>query len=670
MLAGFPVLAQVGAFPPTGPVQEESRPPVEAEPAPVAAPPPAEPASPFGPSPGVLPGIFGGRPEPGGGPAEPASPFGISPDVFPGILGGRPDRRPQGQPAIPSETGEPDTFAAPGGGRLEAAPAPEVAPPFEPEPGFAGAPDLTSPNFLTPPFGFGNPALSPLLGPNPASAAAPTEPPSTTALAPVRPGALPIQANDLRAPPILIQPSVSVFGGYTDNPNGTPNNFSDVFGQFRGGAAVSVDTVRLQGQLNGSVDYLKYARSTDQDRVFGNLLAYGLGTVVMDHLFIDGRAAITDTSRTGGFAFAGPTLIPASQAQQVITTSVTPIARQSFGGYVDSELRYNFSSTQSTSGSFFGGSSVSPLIAPNLQNATQNAGTATFSTGRLFTVFGSKLTLDARKIDSDSLSQSTQLRAFDDLSYQFNPKFSGLARIGYEDLDYPLQPSASFNGPSWYVGGRYTPFGSSYLLLTYGRQQGLLGFNGALQYEITPRTVAFASYQKNRISQQQQNFNNLNSSGVDAYGNVVDQSTGLPISLANTAFGNSNAVSEYQTAQAGVQTRLERDSVSLFGFLAKRTPLVAPVFISTGLAVSDTSGGVNLVWSRSLTPRLNSSAALGVARQTSDDQNTLTASLSLQYIVAERLNAILNYQFINVDSSAVGNSYHRNQVQIGLTRSF
>ena len=196
------------------------------------------------------------------------------------------------------------------------------------------------------------------------------------------------------------------------------------------------------------------------------------------------------------------------------------------------------------------------------------------------------MTLDARKIDFEFAFPIDAVRAFDDLSYQFNQKFAGLGRIGYENLDYPLQPSASFNGPSWYIGGRYTPFGSSYLLLTFGRQEGLLGFNGALQYEITPRTVAFASFQKNRVSQQQQIFNNLNASGVDAYGNVVNQSTGLPISLVNTAFGNSNAVSEYETAQAGLQTRFERDSLSLYGFVAKRSPLVAPVFVSAGLAAS------------------------------------------------------------------------------------
>ena len=172
----------------------------------------------------------------------------------------------KGSPLFLLRPASPSASATPAGGQLQAAPAPEAAPPIGPGPGFAAGPDLTSPSFLTPPYGFGNPALSPLLPPNPAPGAAPTEPPSTTTLAPVRPGALPVQAYDLRAPAILIQPSVSVFGGYTDNPRGTPNNFSDAFGQFGGAAAVSVDTVRLQGQLNGSLDYLKYARATDQDR--------------------------------------------------------------------------------------------------------------------------------------------------------------------------------------------------------------------------------------------------------------------------------------------------------------------------------------------------------------------------------------------------------------------
>src|SRR3954451_12318905 len=101
VLAGFPVLAQVGAFPPTEPAQQERLPTAEPEPT-QAAPPspptggPSIPASPFGLSPETFPGVVSGRPPPTGAP-----PFGLSPDIFPGILGGRPDRRTPEQPAIP-----------------------------------------------------------------------------------------------------------------------------------------------------------------------------------------------------------------------------------------------------------------------------------------------------------------------------------------------------------------------------------------------------------------------------------------------------------------------------------------------------------------------------------------------------------------------------------------
>ena len=673
VLAGFPVLAQVGAFPPSEPAQEEGAPPAETEAAPATGLPPsttpAEPASPFGLSPNTFPGILGGPPPPGGAPAEPASPFGLSPDIFPGILGGRPDRRTSEQPGIPSETGEPNLSTAPAGDQLETAPRPEAAAPIEPQPGFAATPALAPPAFLTPPFGFGNAAGVPqLLPPNPAPPATLQTPVSTTRLGPLRPGALPVQAYDPRAPAILIQPSATVRAGYTDNPRDTPTGMSDALAWLSGRTAISVDTVRLQGQLNGGLDYLKYARATEQDRLNANLLGYGLGTVVQDHIFIDGRAAITQTSRTGGLGFAEPGLIRNSDQTQLITASVTPIARQSFGGYVDSELRYNHSVSLFQQGSLLGNSNAPS--SSNLNDASSNGVTATLATGRLFTYYGSRLTLNARKIDSDSAARSTQYRAFDGVDYQFNQKFGGLARLGYENLDYPLQPGASFEGLIWSLGGRYTPFPGSYLIVNYGRQEGLLGFSGALRYEITPLTVALASYSRNRGSQQEQIFNNLNSSGADASGNVVNQATGLPSALVNPQLAlSTNAVFEFDTARAGLQTRLDRNTFGLFAFYEKQSPLGEPA-AGVAAAGGDTGTGVNFNWSRSLTPDLTSHAAIGYATATFGNQKTLTASLSMTYILGEKLTAILNYRFINVDSSAAGNSYQRNQVDIGLTRSF
>jgi len=118
--------------------------------------------------------------------------------------------------------------------------------------------------------------------------------------------------------------------------------------------------------------------------------------------------------------------------------------------------------------------------------------------------------------------------------------------------------------------------------------------------------------------------------------------------------------------------QLDRNVFGLFSFLEKRTELGTPAgtAANSGDTGNDTSGGINLTWSRSLTPRLSSNATVGYARDISSSQKTLTAGLSMAYLLGEKLTASFNYQFIDVDSTTVGGTYRRNQVEIGLTRSF
>ena len=152
-----------------------------------------------------------------------------------------------------------------------------------------------------------------------------------------------------------------------------------------------------------------------------------------------------------------------------------------------------------------------------------------------------------------------------------------------------------FEGLIWSLGGHYTPFPGSYLIVNYGRQEGLLGFPGALRYEITPLTVALASYSRNRGSQQEQIFNNLNSSGADAWGNVVKvkKSRRPACRPGEPAIGVVNECSfQFDTARGGLQTRLDGNTFGLYHLCTKRRRWVAALCASPPRG-GDTGTGVD-----------------------------------------------------------------------------
>jgi uncharacterized protein (PEP-CTERM system associated) len=493
----------------------------------------------------------------------------------------------------------------------------------------------------------------------------------------IRPAAIPIQANDLRAPAVIITPSIGLSEAYTDNPRNTPQTLSDAITKLNGATAISFDTVRLQGQLNGSFNDQKYARATDQDTISADLLGFGLATVVRDHVFIDGRAELTPVSGTGGFGFASSNLIPPSQQTQAFLFSISPIIRESIGSLLDAEFRYNYSLNMFQNGGLFGTSSPAPgaSVLTSGSNSSQNEATLTFATGSRFAVLGSKLTLDALQVSAQSAaSQSTQIRGYDDLQYQVNSQVAATARFGYEDIQYPNQSTASVHGAIYKIGGRYTPFPDSYLHIDYGRQDGINGVNGDLRYQVTAATALTASLTHNLQTSQQQLATNLNNAELNANGVLVNRLTGVPIILANlevpfltnVAFRNDNAT-------MGVQTSLGRDTYGLIAFLTRRSSTGAPT-ATTGVAGissgNDTAFGANVTWNRSLRADLTSSAALGYAIEEIGHTNTLTADWLLTYIVSERLTASLHYQLINVSTHLANSGYYRNQIEIGVKRTF
>ena len=128
-----------------------------------------------------------------------------------------------------------------------------------------------------------------------------------------------------------------------------------------------------------------------------------------------------------------------------------------------------------------------------------------------------------------------------------------------------------------------------------------------------------------------------------------------------------------EIAILGAQTVIRRDTFGLYAFLNQRTP-TGPLAGATGavgtLPASDTSLGANLNWTRSLRADLTSSAALGFTTEDLGHRKTITADWLLSYTLSAHLTASLHYQFINANSNLANSTYHRNQIEIGVTRYF
>jgi uncharacterized protein (PEP-CTERM system associated) len=551
-------------------------------------------------------------------------------------------------------------------------------------PGGGGA--TPTPPILAPPtlfpggLGLGLGAIpAPIPGAAPAGALAP---PPAVGLAALAPGAAPIQAGNLRAPPLLISNSVGLSLGLNDNPEGTSSSRADTYAHLQTGTNISVDSVRFQGQLSSGLDLLKYARTTDQDTFNQSLLGFGLATVVQDHLFIDMRATNTQVSRLGGTAFVNPTLIPASQATQALAITVSPLLRQSFDDILDAELRYSFGTTNFSNGNAFGlfgnqNNSVQSSAVPSttLSNTTQSDATLTLATGSRFSTFGSKFTLDVIKESAaSSTAQTTQVQAIDVVQYQINPQFSLLGSFGYEDFNAQSQRGSLTRGAVYSFGGRYAS-SNGYVTITYGRQFGSNDVNGSGRYQITEATGVFASLDHNLTTAQQQLLTNLNSATLNANGTLINQNTLLPIALVNPAFPVvANNVFLSELFQAGVDTTLDRNSFRLVAFITNLTsalPAQANLSATAAqLSGNDTTRGVNFTWSRSLTPDLTSYASLGYTTDIAVHNKTLTADLGLNYTISGTLAAHLHYSFLNQKTDVAGAAFKRNLIEVGLNKTF
>jgi hypothetical protein len=527
------------------------------------------------------------------------------------------------------------------------------APTVQPAPG-GGGPDILP---LVPGggFGFPNPLNPPGAIGNAAPAVAAAAPTSALGLAPLGFGVVPLQANDPTAPAYLIRPYASVSETFTDNVHAVSSPRDPAaYTNLAPGVSISADTPRLQAVLTGNLNTALYLpSSTGLNQVYGSLYANGFGTIVPDALFVNLNSIVTQSTTLPGFGFQNLSRLPTNQQTQVYSNTVSPFFRHSFDGVVDTQLAYTFSSTN------YGGSTTavtSPLGTPTtLASSTFNEGTFIAATGQDFSRTLSRLTLDASNYNTSTTNQNSQYSAFNDLEYRITPQIAALARVGYQSIQYPFAPAATFVGPTWLIGGAIGTYalgrygsGPGYFALQYGRQQGVYGFTGSAQYNITPTMLFTANLVQGVSGQSQYLASTIATSTLDPYGSIVDAYTGLPTSFYSPGLGLTNNVYRQHLLNFGVTETIQRDHYSLYGSYSNYQSLT-PGTTSTPTK----SVGVNLSWSRDIRPDLSGYASLGYYNSSNvittttgtpiGTQNNITGSLGVNYSFARNLTGSILY---------------------------
>jgi hypothetical protein len=536
--------------------------------------------------------------------------------------------------------------AGAGGTTAPAAPASSQPQPAMP----GGGPDILP---LVPGggFGFANPLTPPNAVNNAIPPRAPAVPANPLGLAPLGIGVVPLQEFDPNAPALLIRPYAAISETLTDNVHNVHSPRDPAaYTNLAPGLSISADTPRLQAVLTGNLNSYIYIPTSNLNQVFGSLYANGFGTVVPDALFVDFNSLVTQSTTLPGFGFQNLSQLPTNQQTQVYSTTISPFLRKSFDGLVDSELRYTFGSTN------FGGNTTvatGPLLTPtSLASGILNEGTFTASTGQDFRRTLSRLTIDASDFNSSSTSQNSQFSAFNDLEYRITPQAAALARIGYQNIDYPLVPAASFVGPTWLIGGRIGSYGPqpAYFALEYGRQQGVYGFTGSAQYNITPTMVFTASLVQGISSPAQYIQNTLATSTLDPFGSIVDEYSGLPAAFYSPGLGLTNNVYRQHLLNFGVSEAIGLNRYLLYGSLASQQALTPPT-----TTVPTKTYGANFAWYRDIRPDLNDYASVSYTNSSNvitttngtsiGSQNNVTATVGVNYLLSPGLTGSILYNF-------------------------
>jgi uncharacterized protein (PEP-CTERM system associated) len=490
-----------------------------------------------------------------------------------------------------------------------------------------------------------------------------------------------------------ILPRVDVSEAFNDNIFQTSNRrSSDFITYITPAVSIAGNLPYLQTQIYYAPTGIIYASHGGQDMVAQNLNGSATATIVPDAFYVNlrGYAAVQPTfgglpNANGGFGLQpgngiGQNTSPfltRNNATQAETFSIAPYVVHRFGtfGTVKAGYSYSYSSYSS-----LGGFTAFPLSASgtNVSLNTQSE-VLQFTSGEDFGRFRELILATGTQFSGSGVTSGAyQYILTNQLGYAITHDITVFGEIGVEDIHFSGTPVTNIQDAVWAVGAQWTPNPDSSITVGYGHKYGTdsVLFNGS--YAPTARTRIYGQYQTGLGTDLTQLQSYALNSGVDSFGNSIDETTGAPIGLGNGALGVSGNNNLYQTKTltGGATLSLDRDQITLQVSWQDRQ-IVAT---TNRFGASSSSGFSGLVgWQHQLNPDTFGSVYLSYGRQNGNQffaglgnevEDTYAAQAAIRHNFTETLSGIAQYTFTDRVANIPGLSFTQNVFLLGLSKQF
>ena len=452
-----------------------------------------------------------------------------------------------------------------------------------------------------------------------------------------------------------VAPRIEGTQTFTDNAESDDEDRdADAITTVTGGVSVRGTGARLNLNLDYDLSFDQFWRTGGQSGYRQDGLGDLTAELVEDFFFFDARGQISQEDVLTSGATTATRRNTSDNQAVVINTLVSPYFRNRFGGFAESELRYELDTVlfrdadRGNAGGLTPGDETTHEVSVELNSGTD------------FTVLGWSLSGSALRTDDDFDRDTGQ----GSLSYRINRYIQLLGTGGYEEInDDDIQDDR--DGVFWTGGVRLTPGPRTELRVEYGQRFDDNIWSGDFTYRFSSRTILNASYGEDILTGQQVLSDRLGRFIRDDQGNLVDPATGLApdpndplLDLTDDAFRQR----QFTVALSGSRGR---NTFNLSGFYTERK-------FDVDTSDDDETVGGALRLSRQVRP--NAIAGLegsysDVSGDDDEDSQTIRATAFLDYTLTESLTGTVSYNFLRRARDNDGN-ITENAVLVSLRKDF